>query len=221
MLQPATLQFLKNIAKNNNKPWMDANRAAYLAAKEDFENLVAKVIEKTGGFDADIKELEPKNCTFRLNRDVRFSKDKSPYKNNFGASFARGGKKSIASGYYFHCQPGNAFAGGGLWMPMPPELKKIRQEIDYNFADFSKIINSKKFKAHYEGFERGSDYVLSRPPKGYEADNPAIEFVKLKSFVSMKKITDTQLTAKTLVKDITAAFEALMPVVKFLNQAME
>jgi uncharacterized protein (TIGR02453 family) len=221
MLQPATLQFLKNIAKNNNKAWMDAHRDAYLAAKEDFEKLVAQVIDKTGGFDADIKELEPKQCTFRLNRDVRFSKDKSPYKNNFGASFALGGKKSIAAGYYFHCQPGNAFAGGGLWMPMPPELKKIRQEIDYNFADFSTILKNKKFKAQYDGFERSGDYVLSRPPKGYEADNPAIEFIKLKSFVSMKKISDTQLTAKTLVKDITTAFEALMPVIKFLNRAME
>lgn len=221
MLQQATVQFLKNIAKNNNKPWMDANRDAYLAAKEDFEHLVAQVIEKTGRFDADIKELEPKNCTFRLNRDVRFSKDKSPYKNNFGASFSRGGKKSIAAGYYFHCQPGNAFAGGGLWMPMPPELKKIRQEIDYNFADFSSILKNKKFKAQYDGFEKSSEYVLSRPPKGYEADNPAIEFIKLKSFVSMKKITDTQLTSKTLVKDITTAFEALAPMINFLNRAME
>jgi uncharacterized protein (TIGR02453 family) len=221
MLQQATIQFLKDIAKNNNKPWMDANREVYLAAKEDFENLVARVIEKTGSFDADIKELEPKNCTFRLNRDVRFSKDKSPYKNNFGASFSRGGKKSIAAGYYFHCQPGNAFAGGGLWMPMPPELKKIRQEIDYNFADFSKIFNNKKFRTQYDGFERSSEYILSRPPKGYEADNPAIEFIKLKSFVCMKKIPDAQLTAKTLVKDITAAFEALTPMIQFLNQAME
>jgi uncharacterized protein (TIGR02453 family) len=221
MLQKSTLQFLKNLAANNNKPWMDANRESYLAAKEDFENLVAQVIKKTGSFDADIASLEPKNCTFRLNRDVRFSKDKSPYKTNFGASFSRGGKKSIAAGYYFHCQPGNAFAGGGLWMPMPPELKKIRQEIDYNFADFSKIIKSKKFTAHYDGFERSSDYVLTRPPKGYDDANPAIEFIKLKSFVSMKKITDTQLTSGTLVKDITAAFEALMPLVKFLNQAME
>jgi uncharacterized protein (TIGR02453 family) len=221
MLQQATLQFLKNIAKNNNKPWMDANREAYLAAKEDFEKLVGQVIEKTGNFDTDIKELEPKHCIFRINRDVRFSKDKSPYKNNFGAGFSRGGKKAIAAGYYFHCQPGSAFVGGGLWMPMPPELKKIRQEIDYNFADFTSILKSKKFKAQYNGLEKGSEYALSRPPKGYEADNPAIEFIKLKSFVCMEKMTDTQLTSKTLVKDITTAFEALMPLVKFLNQAME
>jgi uncharacterized protein (TIGR02453 family) len=221
MLQQHTLQFLKNIAANNNKPWMDANREYYLAAKEDFEKLVAQLIEKTGGFDADIKELEPKNCIFRINRDVRFSKDKSPYKNNFGAGFSRGGKKSLAAGYYFHCQPGNSFVGGGLWMPMPPELKKIRQEIDYNFAGFSSIVKNKKFKSQYDGLDRSAEYVLSRPPKGYDDSNPAIEFIKLKSFVTMKKITDTQLTAKTLVKDIATAFEALTPMIKFLNQAME
>jgi uncharacterized protein (TIGR02453 family) len=221
MLQATTVKFLTAIAKNNNKAWMDANRAPYLAAKADFENFVAQVIDKTGALDADIKILQAKNCVFRMNRDVRFSKDKSPYKTNMGASFAKGGKKSIYAGYYFHCQPGNSFVGGGLWMPMPGDLLKIRQEIDYNFRDFSKIIHSKKFSAHYAGLNMDSEYSLVRPPKGYDESNPAIAYIKLKSFVAMKPVADTELTSKTLVKDTVAAFAALQPLVQFINQALD
>jgi uncharacterized protein (TIGR02453 family) len=200
---------------------MDANRAPYLAAKADFENFVAQVIDKTGALDADIKILQAKNCVFRMNRDVRFSKDKSPYKTNMGASFAKGGKKSIYAGYYFHCQPGNSFVGGGLWMPMPGDLLKIRQEIDYNFRDFSKIIHSKKFSAQYAGLNMDSEYRLVRPPKGYDESNPAIAYIKLKSFVAMKPVADTELTSKTLVKDTVTAFAALQPLVQFINQALD
>lgn len=221
MLQTTTVKFLTAIAKNNNKAWMDANRAQYLAAKEDFENLVTQLIEKIVAFDADIKPLVAKSCVFRMNRDVRFSKDKSPYKTNMGASFAKGGKKSIYAGYYFHCQPGNSFVGGGLWMPMPGDLQKLRQEIDYNFHDFSKIINSKKFAAHYEGLNREGEYTLTRPPKGYDESNPAIAYIKLKSFVSMKPVSDAELNSKTLVKDLTAAFAALHLLVQFINQALD
>jgi uncharacterized protein (TIGR02453 family) len=221
MLQATTVKFLSNIAKNNNKAWMDANRNQYLAAKEDFENFVAQLIDKTGAIDADIKGLEAKNCVFRMNRDIRFSKDKSPYKTNMGASFAKGGKKSIYAGYYFHCQPGNSFVGGGLWMPMPGDLQKIRQEIDYNFPDFSKIIRGKKFSAQYAGLNMDSEYTLSRPPKGYDDGNPAIAYIKLKSFVTMKPLGDAALTSKTLVKDTVAAFAALQPLVQFINHALD
>ena len=100
--------------------------------------------------DEAIASLKAKDCVFRINRDVRFSKDKSPYKSNMGASFIKGGKKSVLSGYYFHCEPGNSFVGGGLWMPEVDGLKKLRQEIDYNFDEFKKIIGSKKFAATYK-----------------------------------------------------------------------
>src|ERR1044071_4143311 len=131
MFLQSTLKFLSNLAKNNNKVWLDENRDNYIAAKADFENFISVLIKKISAFDEDIKELQAKDCTFRLNRDIRFSKDKTPYKVNMGASLNRGGKKSIYAGYYFHMEPGNkSFVGGGLWMPMPPELKKVRQEID-------------------------------------------------------------------------------------------
>lgn len=221
MLQPSTLKFLKDLKKNNNKPWMDAHRDAYLAAKEDHENFVTAVLEKFSKSDPDLVGLKAKDCTFRINRDVRFSKDKSPYKSNFGAYFSRGGKKSIYAGYYFHFDAEKSFAGGGMWHPMPPELKKIRQEIDYNFEDFSKILKSKRFANQFGGFRKGEENVLSRPPKGYDDSNPAIEFIKMKNFVATRPFANSILTSKDLVKQTVTAFEALMPLVKFINQAFE
>ncbi len=145
MLQPATLKFLKDLKKSNHKDWFEAHRKNYEAAKENFASLVTQIITKHGKTDTEIASLKASDCMFRINRDVRFSKDKSPYKTNFGASINRGGKKSIFSGYYFHCEPeGNSFAGGGLWMPAAETLKKVRQEVDYNFDEFKKIINNKK-----------------------------------------------------------------------------
>ena len=221
MLQTSTLKFLKDLKKNNTKEWFDANRKVYEAAKQDFEMLVQAVIAQHGKKDEEILSLKPRDCMFRINRDIRFSKDKSPYKTNFGAFINRGGKKSIYAGYYFHCEPGENFIGGGLWMPMPDALKKVRQEIDYCFDEFSKIVNNKKFKTIYGEVHRGEDMILSRPPKGYGDDNPAIEFIKLKSFIAMQKLDDKDMTDKNLAKKITEAFEALQPMIKFLNRALE
>src|SRR5258706_6428020 len=140
MLQPATIKFLKDLKKNNNKPWFEKNKLIYLDAKEDMEAFVQQVIDGLGKIDPDIAPLLPKDCVYRIYRDVRFSKDKTPYKTNMGASLNRGGKKMPTAGYYFHCEPGRNLAGGGLWMPQAPELGKVRQEIDYNFAQWQKIL---------------------------------------------------------------------------------
>ena len=220
MLQSATLKFLKGLEKNNNKPWFEKNRSAYEEAKTDFAQFIQTVIDKHGKKDESIKELKAKECTFRINRDVRFAKDKSPYKNNFGASINRGGKKSIYAGYYFHCQPEEAFVGGGLWVPMPPDLKKVRQEVDYCFDEFKKIIGSKKFKAVYEDLIKDSETSLVKVPQGFEKDNPAAEYIKLKSFIAMKKLDDATVTSKDLVKTTIEAFETLQPLLTFLNRAL-
>jgi uncharacterized protein (TIGR02453 family) len=137
-----------------------------------------------------------------------------------GAYINRGGKKSVFAGYYFHCEPGQSFVGGGLWMPMPPELSKVRQEIDYNLDKFKKIVTSKKFKAVYKDLSHESEYVLSRVPKGYEPTNPAAEYLKMKSYVSMTSLKDSDLTSKELVKKTTTAFEALQPLIDFLNESL-
>lgn len=221
MLQISTIKFLKDLSKNNNKPWFDAHRSQYEDAKNDFAQFIQTVIDKHAKKDPAIGHLKAKDCTFRINRDVRFSKDKSPYKNNMGAYINQGGKKSLLGGYYFHCQPGQSFVGGGLWMPMPPELKKVRQEIDYNLDAFKKIVGSKKFKDLYGGLSKDAEYVLSRVPKGYEADNPAAEFLKMKSFVAMTPVKDAELNSKDLLKKVLTAFETLQPMLTFINQSIE
>ena len=152
---------------------------------------------------------------FRINRDVRFSHDKSPYKSNMGAHVTPGGKKSPAAGYYFHAEPGGAFIAGGMWMPEPDKLKAVREDILYDPVAFKEIIGSKEFKKHYSGLS-GED-KLKTAPKGFDKENPDIDLVKHKSYVVVKKISDKELTDKNLVKNVLEAFKALKPMNDFLN----
>jgi uncharacterized protein (TIGR02453 family) len=221
MLQQSTVLFLKNLKKNNSKEWFDKNRKLYEAAKEDFTALVGNVITQFGKKDESIAVLQAKNCIFRINRDIRFSKDKSPYKTNMGASFCKGGKKAMLAGYYFHLEPGNSFVGGGIYMPEADTVKKIRQEIDYCFDEFKSIIKHKKFVAQYGDLDKNAEISLAREPKGYEKNNPAIDYLKLKSWIAMTPLSDTDITDKNLIKKVITAFEALQPMVEFLNKAAE
>ena len=212
---------MKALKKNNNKPWFDSHRPEYELARADFAAFVQKLIDQHAKNDSSLKTLVAKDCIFRINRDIRFSKDKTPYKSNFGASINKGGKKSMLAGYYFHLEPGQTFAGGGLYLPPPEDLKKVRQEIDYNLADFKKIIASKKFKAVYGDLDRSAEFLLTRLPKGYEPDNAAAEWLRFKSFLAMVELKDADLTSKDLVKKTVAAFDALQPLINFLNNAIE
>jgi uncharacterized protein (TIGR02453 family) len=222
MLQPASLKFLRSLKKNNSKTWFDANRKSYDAAKEDFANFIQELIDRHAKSDPTIKDLSARSCLFRINRDIRFSKDKSPYKSNFGASINRGGRKSMnTAGYYFHLEPGKSFAGGGIYMPAPEELRKLRQEIDYNLDGFTKIVKSKKFKSVYGDLDHSAELTLSRVPKGYDPGNPAADYLKLKSYIAMIPLSDADLTSKDLVKKTIGAFGALQPLVEFVNQTLE
>lgn len=221
MVQSDTLKFLKDLKKNNKKEWFDKNRSRFDAAKKNVEETTAEIIKRLSKSDESIAHLLPKECMFRINRDVRFSKNKSPYKTNMGVYFSKGGKKGIQAGYYFHIEPGGAFIAGGLWMPMPPELKKARQEIDYSWDEFNKIVTAKSFKNTFGQLDRSKEYVLSRPPKGYDEDNPAIDYLKLKSFIATRKISDTELTGKDVVKVVVGYFEKMKPFIDFINRAVE
>ncbi|MEO8860668.1 MAG: DUF2461 domain-containing protein [Ginsengibacter sp.] len=223
MFQSKTVTFLKELKKNNNKPWFDNNKEKYLATKIDFEHFVQQLIKGISAFDSDIKSLEVKNCTFRINRDIRFSKDKTPYKTGMGASFNNGGKKSKFAGYYFHLEPGGkSFAGGGLWMPTPPDLQKMRQEIDYCLPEFKKIIFAPSFEKQYPGgLETNPNQMLVNVPKGYDKENPAAAFLKLKNFVATRPIADKLLTTPALEKEVIHAFKGLLSLVKFINQSLE
>ena len=221
MISSSTLTFLKALKKNNNKPWFDEHREKYNAAKYNLEEFVALLLQKMVSLDEDMKELTAKNCTFRINRDVRFSKNKTPYKINLSASFNRGGKKSIYAGYYFHLQPGSSFVGGGLWRPEPADLKKLRQEIDYCFPEFKKIIGSPAFKKHYEELEKDENKMLVNVPKGYDKENPAVDYLRMKSFIATKNLSDEEIVSPKLADEVIQSFKALMPLVKFINRALE
>jgi uncharacterized protein (TIGR02453 family) len=220
MIQPHTVKFLKDLKKNNNREWFEANRKKYEEAKADFEAFVANVLAELSNVDETIAHLKPKDCMFRINRDVRFSKNKAPYKTNFAMYISKGGKKTSDAGYYFHCEPGSAFIAGGVWMPMAPELKKIRQEIDYNFEEFQGILSETVFNNAFGNLDRSEGGVLTRPPKGYEDNNPAIEYLKLKSFIATAPLPDEALAHNALVNTVVEHFKTMKPFVDFLNHAL-
>lgn len=220
MLHSATLAFLTDLKANNSKSWFDENRSTYEAARNNFIDLVAQVLDGLNTIDPAIGEtpLQAKNCIFRINRDVRFSTNKSPYKSNFGAWFNAGGKKASTAGYYLNIEPGGSFVAGGLYMPDVTVLATIRQEIDYNLADFEQLLTQPAFVKQLGQLNR--DEVLQRPPKGYDAGNPAIEYLKLKSFTASRPFPDSALTKPDLAKQVLTTFSSLQPLVTYLNRAV-
>jgi uncharacterized protein (TIGR02453 family) len=213
-----TFQFLKKLAQNNSKEWFDANRKQYDTSKAEMESLVKNILGKTSRFDPALSELEAKKCMFRINRDVRFSKNKAPYKSNMGASMNPGGKKSDIPGYYLHIEPGKSFLAGGCWMPVPQVLAAIRQEIDYNGAAFKKILNSKEFKTYFSGLSE--EDKLKTAPKGYEKDHPDVELLKLKSFIVVHELKDGQVNDPKFDTYAAKVLKAMFPFNVFLRNCM-
>jgi uncharacterized protein (TIGR02453 family) len=219
MIAKDTLTFLTKLKKNNNRDWFEKNRPQYEAARANMEAVVSKLLVSMAAFEPAIARLEAKKCLFRINRDVRFSKNKSPYKTNFGASINPGGKNAPGPGYYIHVEPGDSFLGGGIYMPDPATLASVRQEIDYDLPGFEKILKDKKFKKIFGGLETVEK--LQRPPKGYDESNPALEYLKEKHFIVSHVLSDTDLLSKNLVKKATEAFAAMKPFNLFLARAKE
>ncbi len=219
MLQAATLQFLKDIAANNNKPWFDAHKERYETARQDWETFVSELLEALTPIEPALAGQKAKDCIYRIYRDVRFAKDKTPYKENFSAYFSKGGKKFAGAGFYIHLQPGGkSMAGGGVWNPEAPLLKAVRQEIDYNFADFKTIVDQKDFKKTFADL-KGEQ--LKSAPQGYDAENPAIEYLKMKSFIVSHSIADKDWTSKTIVTQCANVFATMKPLVNFLNKSLD
>jgi uncharacterized protein (TIGR02453 family) len=219
MIQKTTLKFLKDLKKNNNKSWFDEHRASFEFAKADIRLLVDQLIAAIAVFDSPIGNLIAKECVFRINRDIRFSKDKRPYKNNMACYFNKGGKKGNGAGYYLHIEPGKSFAAGGIWMPPAPDLAKMRQEIDYSFDEWKKVMGSSSFTKQFPGGVTSGE-ALTRPPKGYEETNPAIHFIKMKNFIVSRPFSDTEIQNKSFVRDVAATFRAMKPMIDFLNKAI-
>lgn len=218
MLKKETLNFIKDVAENNNREWFAANKDVYEAAKEDALALAAAIIPELAKIDPILSaEADPKKTLLRIYRDVRFSKNKDPYKNNYGMWFStkKGGNEP---GYYLHIQPGKSFVAGGYWMPDVLHLKLIRQEIDYNAEDFKAIIKEKDFK---KNFKLGVDNALKNAPKGYDPADPNIELLKLKSFEATMQIDDEEFFKPNFVNKLISSFKTVQPLVAFLRNAIE
>ena len=218
MLSKISVEFLKDLEKNNNREWFQANKSRFEAAKSEFLVLVSGLIGEMNNIDPEIGPVNPKDTVFRIYRDVRFSKNKSPYKNNMGTHLIKGGKKSGNAGYYFHLEPGASFAGGGIWQPMPDKLKIIRNEIYDNIDEFKSIIGDKNFKTT---FGEISGDRLKTPPKGFPKDFPDIDLLKFKSFTVFKNIPDNMLLSKNLTSEISAIFKQMYPFNRFINFAFQ
>lgn len=213
-----TIDFLKILKNNNNKDWFEKNKADYLTAKEEFESLVDKLIKGLSKNDKKISsQLKAKDCTFRIYKDVRFSKDKTPYKTNMGASMNPGGKKSMEAGYYLHIEPGACFLAGGVYMPEPPQLNAIRQEIDYNPKPLLKLLNAPAFKKHFKGLDE--EGKLKTAPKGFEKDHVHIELLKNRHFIVSSPVKDKDLLSKDVDKIVLAGFKAMQPLLEYLREA--
>jgi uncharacterized protein (TIGR02453 family) len=216
---PQILTFLARLAKNNNREWFEKNKTIYLEAKDNFEAVVTRVLDDLISFNPELRGLNPKKLPFRIYRDVRFSKDKSPYKLNMGAGFSPNGKLVQEPGYYLHIQPGNkSFAAGGIYMPDAANLAKVRQEIDYNGDKMMKILKDKKFKKWYKGLDDSDK--LKTMPKGYPADHPYVDLLKNKSFIVTHSFTDTQVKDKKFLKNVVEAYKAIRPLNDFLKEAI-
>ncbi len=214
-----TLDFLKKLKNNNNREWFDSNKTEYLASKERFEEFVSELIKGINKFDKKVSlDLKPKDCTFRIYKDVRFSKDKTPYKNNMSASINPGGKKSNIPGYYFHLEPDGCFLAGGVYMPMPDVLKAIRQEIDYNPLPLINVLKSSSFKKEFNGLDE--EDKLKNPPKGFNKDHAHSEILKNRHFIVSQKFENKVILKKEGLIKTLDSFKAMYPFLDYLRKAI-
>lgn len=207
----STIKFLKDLEKNNNREWFQSNKDKYENTLQNIKEVSAEVKEKLSK-----KDLIEDAKVFRIYRDVRFSKDKAPYKNNLGVHFTRATKK-LRGGYYLHIQPGESFAGGGFWAPSPEDLKRIRDEFAFDTKTIRRITSGKTF-VKYFGTLGGDE--LKTAPSGYDRNHPGIDLIRKKQFVVMRMFTDKEVTDKNFVKEVVATFEAMRPFFDYMSEVL-
>ncbi|MCI0694134.1 DUF2461 domain-containing protein [candidate division KSB1 bacterium] len=219
MITHATFKFLKELKANNNREWFNANKPRFEEVKDEFESFIATLIPRIAAFDPAIAQLEPKKCIFRIYRDTRFSKEKTPYKTNLGAhlvAFAQ--KPHDRAGYYVHLEPGNVFLAGGAYMPPAPWLRAIRQSIDREGKALTKILHSAGFKKYFGEMEGEK---LKTRPNDYPEEHPYIELLRYKSFLAVHPVSDKDATSENFAEHCARVFKALKPFDDFLNKSLE
>jgi uncharacterized protein (TIGR02453 family) len=221
MLTKESLQFLDDLKKNNNRDWFQDQKKRYEIFKKDYHQLVSDFLDVMKPLDPSLELLEVKNCTFRINRDIRFSKDKSPYKAHLGVWMSSGAKGANRSGYYVHIEKGASFIAGGFYSPESEDLKKVRKEIAFFHDDLEAILADKNFKKEFGSLDINENNSLKSMPRGYEKDHPAIEFLKLKSFTATQKYDISEVTKKDFVVKMSQKLITLKPLNEFINRALD
>lgn len=222
MLNETTFQFFRELKENNHKEWFDENRPRYELVKKDYHALVKKILDIIQEFDPRVADLEIKDCTFRINKDIRFSKDKSPYKTHLAIVVNPFGKKMETPSYYIHLdEKEGSFVGGGLYMPQGPTLKKIRKEISNYAEEFESILKDKDFVKHYTQLDESESIKLKRPPQGYDENSDGIEWLKLKSFTATHPISMQEIKDSKWEQKIKYSLQTLKPLLDFLNRAIK
>ena len=218
-IDKSTIQFLEDLTKNNNREWFQENKPRYDTARKNYLSFLDELLESMEPFEPIAHGQKGKDLVFRIYRDVRFSNDKRPYKDHFGAYVAEGGRKSILPGYYLHLAANNnSFVAGGLWMPPADYLKAVRQEIDYNMDGLERIIQAPDFK---ERFGNIQGEQLKTTPKGYDKENPAIEYLRFKSWNAVMPLPDKVVLSKDFMNVVLEAFKAVKPFNDFLTEPLK
>ncbi|MGC8774752.1 MAG: DUF2461 domain-containing protein [Chlorobaculum sp.] len=222
MITRFTLDFLAELKANNNREWFESNRASYQQASADFFDTVARFIQSLASFDSDIAETmpDPKSCIMRIYRDVRFSKDKTPYKTGLFAYVSKDGRKGPLAGYYLHLEPGNSFGGGGLYMPEAPVLARTREAIESCFDEWNAIVTAPELLAAFPDGVLPSG-ALKRAPKGYDETSPAIEWLRYKGYFTQRFFSDGEVVDEQFIEQLGDCCRAVVPMVAFLNSAIE
>lgn len=214
-LPKSSIDFLKTIKKNNNRDWFAANKDLYIEQQQHLINFADEVLLEMNKHDH-IDTVSGKKSLFRIYRDTRFSKDKTPYKHNWSGSFKRTGK-ALRGGYYFHIEPGKSFVGGGFWGPNPKDLKRVRDEFTYDAAPMRKILKSKVFKDTF-GELKGDQVKTS--PKGFGADDPNIDLLRFKSYIVMKPFTDKEVLDPKFARQVSDTFKKMRPLFDYMSEVL-
>jgi uncharacterized protein (TIGR02453 family) len=212
------LGFLSQLKMNNNREWFQANKKWYDDSKKEVENFVTGIITTISAIDPALQTPPMKDCMFRIFRDVRFGADKSPYKTNFGAFIAHGGRKSSYPGYYFHFEPGESMLAGGVYQPQPDTLKLLRNEVYFHSTELKSILEKPSFKAHFNSL--GDFDKMKKAPKDFPADFPDIDLLKYRSYIVSQQIPDKIVSSDYYQKQVLEMVRELQPFMAFLNRAI-
>ncbi len=215
LIKKESIDFLKTLSKNNNREWFNAHKNKFLEAQTNIIAFADALLHELNMHDK-IQTESGKAGVFRIYRDVRFSKDKTPYNTHWSGSFKRATKK-LRGGYYFHIKPGNTFVSGGFWGPEPADLKRIRQDIDSNYPEWKKILSDKTFIKTF-GELKGEQ--VSSAPRGYSKDNPAIDLLRYKQFLVVHKFSDEEVLSPKFLTNVNDTFKKMRPYFNFMSEIL-